>query len=92
MVIFVIVSIKSKWWWPCSIKMLVESLNFYLHTGHTRYVNIVVYIMCLYLDTTLQALRVLVTLGNNNPQHLLFIFSRGTVLLVLRQLWHACQF
>lgn len=37
-----------------------KSLHFCLHKGHIRYVNIVVYLMCLivYLDTSLPALRV----------------------------------
>lgn len=60
MIVFLILSLKIKWWLTFSIKMSVKSLHFCLHKGHIRYVNIVVYLMCLivYLDTSLPALRV----------------------------------
>lgn len=66
------------WWLPCSIEMRVKCL-FILPTEHTRYEDIVVYVMCLYLDMALKRygyLKVLSTLGNSPAvlHHLLYFY------------------
>lgn len=52
MVIFFTVFMKIKWWLPYSKEMRVKCVL----KLHTRYVNIIDYVICLYLDMTLPAL------------------------------------